>query len=98
MKSFGLHIHNDHDPWHRDKAPAWAIELYLQQEITMAAIDDLNAAVASLATAVQSLIDKVGSTPVGTPDAPIEAAVTAINDITAKATVAATPRAYFPAS
>jgi uncharacterized protein YfaQ (DUF2300 family) len=90
MKLFGQHIHNDHDPWHTNKAPSWAIELFLQQEITMAAIDDLNTAVSNLATAVQALIDKVGSAPAGTPDAPIEAAVTALNDLTAKANTAAT--------
>ena len=90
MKLWGIHIHNDPDPWHTDKAPAWAIELFLQQEMTMAAIDDLNTAVANATTAVQALIDKVGSAPVGTPDAPIEAAVTALNDLTAKANAAAT--------
>ena len=91
MKLFGLHIHNDDDPWHRDKAPAWAIELFLQQEMTMAAIDDLNTAIGNLTTAVQALIDKVGATPAGTPDAPIEAAVTAINDLAAKTVAATTP-------
>jgi uncharacterized protein YfaQ (DUF2300 family) len=90
MKLFGQHIHNDPDPWHTDKAPAWAIELFLQQEMTMAAIDDLNTAVSNLSTAVQALIDKVGSAPAGTPDAAVEAAVNTINDLTTKANTAAT--------
>jgi len=56
----------------------------------MAAIDDLNTAVSNLSTAVQALIDKVGSAPAGTPDAAVEAAVNTINDLTTKANTAAT--------
>ena len=93
MRLFGHHRHREDDPI--VTAPGWAQELYFMalhiienQEKTMAAIDDLKAAIADLATEltannaeIDALLTKIG-TP-GTSDADVAAAVASIRDLIA---------------
>lgn len=93
MRLYARHLHKSDVPW--DHCPFWAFEIREmlvlvldQQEKQMAAIDDLNTAVAGLVSAVETFIAK--QPPAGTPDSAIEAAVSTINAEAAKVT-AATP-------
>jgi hypothetical protein len=96
VKTFGFHHHQNPSPW--DDAPPWAIELGLgmariidNQETIMAAIDDLQAAVAAEDTVIDSAITLIQGIPALIAAAGVDPAkLTALQaDITAKSTALA---------
>jgi hypothetical protein len=96
MKLFAFRHHNHPSPW--DEAPPWAMELREMlslvidnQETEMAAIDDLQAAVAAEDTVIDSAITLIQGIPALIAAAGVDPAkLTALqNDITAKSTALA---------
>lgn len=89
LKLFAFHLHGNPDP----EAGASAIEVEMlfclhrviaEQERQMAAIDDLNAAIAKLSADVDRLVAMIKPDPNAVPAADVEAAVAVINAIDAK--------------
>jgi hypothetical protein len=91
MKLFGHHHHHHYGDQHGSEVPPWAAELkdliISNQEAIMAALDELKAAIADLATElndnnaeIEVLLGKI--TAPGVSDADIAAAVQSIRDLT----------------
>jgi len=106
MKTYGFDHHKRIDPW--DDAPAWAVELGVimlltlsKQEAIMAALDDLQAAVAAEDTVIDSAIALINGIPAliaaaGTDPAKLaalQADITAKSGALAAAVAANTPAA-----
>jgi hypothetical protein len=106
MKTYGFDHHKHADPW--NDAPPWAIELGVimlltlsKQEAIMAAIDDLQAAVAAEDTVIDSAIALINGIPAliaaaGTDPAKLaalQADITAKSRALAAAVAANTPAA-----
>ena len=109
MKVYGFDHHHHEAPW--DDAPSWAIELGVimlltlsKQEAIMAAIDDLQAAVAAEDTVIDSAIALINGIPAliaaaGTDPAKLaalQADITAKSGALAAAVAANTPAAPAP--